>query len=532
MAAGALREIGICVGALRRDPFRRVFGNLLVAYAYIPFKDYRQLNLFISIAFYPDIDLPAPDEDKALYDRLFYDFDLKDNPEFARRKALEFAQSIKTRFRVDPVVVVSGLHGAHIHIPLKKPITWQVYDALWSTLIAPYSFGNLVDPQVKEPMRLHRVPYTYNIKYEKVKDKQVAVLPLNDFVHDTYFKGYAFIPYPPDAEKIYEGFSYIVDLSGKRIRMEEFDWSSYEPLDPSNVELYEFVALDLPKISIVVASKPRVPKVDSSKPKPRLPEDPAALDSHDAVPPCIRNIMQVLKTSGDPDHNQRLALVWYLKWVGYSVDAVVDLFKRFVKDFNEKITRYQVEYAFGLRGKREEWLPPTCEWMKQHGICLSCGWDEKHRNIVTYTYTRAEVPEDLKQKFFELVKGRNAPSSTTNIDIESEQLRIPQELQAFLRESGKREDAQHSVLPPQRLQAFLRESGLKEFSYGDVKNWIEKRFGAIDASKWHSIERTLRQLAEKCILGRKFLVDGDWVDYGCGKVEKPPSKDVKFYITS
>jgi hypothetical protein len=57
-------------------------------------------------------------------------------------------------------------------------------------------------------------------------------------------------------------------------------------------------------------------------------------------------------------------------------------------------------------------------------------------------------------------------------------------------------------------------------------------FGVIDASKWHSIERSLRQLAEKCVLGRKFLVDGSWVDYGCGKIEKPPSKEVKFYITS
>jgi hypothetical protein len=475
----ALREIGICVGALKRDSFRREFGNLNVAFAVIPFKDFRKLNLFISIAFYPDIDLPAPDEGKALYDRLFYDFDLKDNPEFARRKALEFAQSIKTRFKVDPVVVVSGLHGAHIHIPLKKPITWQVYEALWTTLIAPYSFGNLVDPQVKEPMRLHRVPYTYNIKYEKEEDK------------------------------VYEGFSYIVDLSGKRIRMEEFDWGSYEPLDPSNVELYEFVATDLPKIS-VVSSKPKVSKASSSKPKPKLSEDPAELDNHEAMPPCIRNIIQVLKTSGDPDHNQRLVLVWYLRWVGYSVDAVVDLFKRFVKDFNEKITRYQVEYAYGLRGSKKGagYLPPSCEWMKQHSMCLECGWN---KNIATYTYARADVPEDLKQKFFELVKSRNISNSTNtsinNIDIESEQLRVPLE-----------------------LQAFLRESGFKEFSYSDAKDWIEKRFGSIDASKWHSIERSLRQLAEKCVLGRKFLVDGSWIDYGCGKIEKPPSKDVKFYI--
>ena len=475
-AGNAQREIGICVGAMKRDSFKRELGNLNIAFAIIPFKDFRKLNLFVSIALYPDIDLPAPDTSKALYDRLFYDFDSKEDPELARRKALEFAQSIKARFKVDPVVVFSGIKGAHVHIPLKKPVTWQVYEALWITLVAPYSFGRLVDPQVKEASRLHRVPYTHNIKYEE------------------------------DEDKVYEGFSYIVDLSGKRIRMEDFDWGSYEPLDPSSIELYEFSAVDLPQIKVVVASRPRVSKAAASK--PRLPEDPADLDKHDAVPPCIRNIVQALKSSGDPDHNQRLALVWYLRWVGYSVDAVVDLFKRFAKDFNEKVTRYQVEFAFGLRGRGAGYLPPSCGWMTQHGVCLGCGWN---RNTATYTYARADVPEDLKQQFFELVKSRSASDSTTNtstsIDTESEQLRIPQE-----------------------LQAFLAKSGLKEFGYGDAKDWIEKRFGAIDASKWHSIERSLRQLAEKCVLGRKFLVNESWVDYGCGKLEKPPSKDVKFYI--
>jgi DNA primase large subunit len=99
-----------------------------------------------------------------------------------------------------------------------------------------------------------------------------------------------------------------------------------------------------------------------------------------------------------------LVLVWYLKWVGYTVEDVVSVFSRFAKDFNEKITRYQVEYAYGLRGRREDWLPPSCKWMKQHNLCVNCGWGEKHGNIVTYTFARAKVPEELKQKFFEMVK--------------------------------------------------------------------------------------------------------------------------------
>ena len=81
-----------------------------------------------------------------------------------------------------------------------------------------------------------------------------------------------------------------------------------------------------------------------------------------------------------------------------------------------------------------------------------------------------------------------------------------------------------------KLAAFLRESGMKVFSYGDVKQWIEQRFGEIEASEWHAIERELRELAEKCVLGRQFYIDGEWKDYGCGQIAKPPSKRVRFYI--
>jgi len=41
----------------------------------------------------------------------------------------------------------------------------------------------------------------------------------------------------------------------------------------------------------------------------------------------------------------------------------------------------------------------------------------------------------------------------------------------------------------------------------------------------------LRKWAEEGYLGRKFLIGNEWVDYGSGKVVKPPSKEVRFYIT-
>ena len=105
--------------------------------------------------------------------------------------------------------------------------------------------------------------------------------------------------------------------------------------------------------------------------------------------------------SGDADHYARLALVWYLKWVGFDKEKVIGFFAKHARDYNERVTRYQVEYAYGLRGARRDWLMPSCRRMKQHDLCLGCGWD---RNPVTYTYARAHVPEEIRERFFEEIK--------------------------------------------------------------------------------------------------------------------------------
>lgn len=47
---------------------------------------------------------------------------------------------------------------------------------------------------------------------------------------------------------------------------------------------------------------------------------------------------------------------------------VVNLF-RSSADFNERMTRYQVEHIAGDRGSRTKYKPPTCETLKTHGLC-------------------------------------------------------------------------------------------------------------------------------------------------------------------
>jgi hypothetical protein len=365
VARDMVREIGYCIGVMRQGNFVRDAGLLEWALKAIPFNEFKQLNLFTSIAYYINIDDINTAESKAFYDRVYFDFDSKDNPKLAIEKALEFVKSLKARFGVEAIASFSGLHGAHVTVPLKKPTNWSIYERLWDVLIAPYDFRNLVDRKVREPKRIYRVPYTYNVKEDGT------------------------------------GLSYIMDLSGRRLKMEDFDWGSYEPLNPDDV--VKVVEVSTPLLDKIIVAKP-VAKYIQRKDLIELPKDPAELDKHDAVPPCIKNIIDTFKKAGDIDHYARLVLVWFLKWVGYSIDDVVSIFSRFAKDYNERITRYQVEYAYAQRGRKEDWLPPSCRWMKQHNLCVGCGWDQNHSNIVTYTYARARVPEELKQKFFEMVK--------------------------------------------------------------------------------------------------------------------------------
>ena len=68
------------------------------------------------------------------------------------------------------------------------------------------------------------------------------------------------------------------------------------------------------------------------------------------------------------------------------------------------------------------------------------------------------------------------------------------------------------------------------FSYEDVKRWLESRKGRVSSGEWSRVTRQLRKLAEEGLLARMYLVEGEWLDYGPGPVEKPPSNRVRFYL--
>ncbi len=91
-----------------------------------------------------------------------------------------------------------------------------------------------------------------------------------------------------------------------------------------------------------------------------------------AFPPCIRELYDTMASGRPVSHIGRFALTSFLVNIGMSVEDVVNFF-RSVSDFDERMTRYQVEHIAGVRGSRTKYIPPRCDTLRTHGICHAPG---------------------------------------------------------------------------------------------------------------------------------------------------------------
>ncbi|RLI10172.1 DNA primase regulatory subunit PriL [Candidatus Bathyarchaeota archaeon] len=115
----------------------------------------------------------------------------------------------------------------------------------------------------------------------------------------------------------------------------------------------------------------------------------------DAFPPCIRHAFEGLMSGRRASHMERFALTSFLVNAGMDLDRIVQLFVS-VTDFDEQLTRYQIEHIAGLRGSRTRYTPPTCATMRTHGVCYNP--DRLCKRIKhPLTYYRIKI-RDFKKK--------------------------------------------------------------------------------------------------------------------------------------
>jgi DNA primase large subunit len=89
-----------------------------------------------------------------------------------------------------------------------------------------------------------------------------------------------------------------------------------------------------------------------------------------AFPPCIAALYLAFSSGRHISHIGRFALTSFLINIGMPSENLIELFKN-VSDFNEKMTRYQVEHIAGETGSRTRYIPPRCDTLKTHGICTN-----------------------------------------------------------------------------------------------------------------------------------------------------------------
>jgi len=111
----------------------------------------------------------------------------------------------------------------------------------------------------------------------------------------------------------------------------------------------------------------------------------------EAMPPCIRHLMDGLNEGKNVQHMGRFALASFLLNIGTGEDEIVRMFKP-ATDFSERMTRYQVEHIGGRRGGRTKYTCPMCTTLKTHGVCYKpddiC---ETIRNPLSYYKSKSRV---------------------------------------------------------------------------------------------------------------------------------------------
>jgi DNA primase large subunit len=92
--------------------------------------------------------------------------------------------------------------------------------------------------------------------------------------------------------------------------------------------------------------------------------------SQSAFPPCIVALYDDAAKGKHLSHVGRFTLTSFLVSIGMPSEKVAQLFKSF-SDYNERLSRYQIEHIAGERGSRTRYKPPQCATLQTHSVCAN-----------------------------------------------------------------------------------------------------------------------------------------------------------------
>jgi DNA primase large subunit len=87
-------------------------------------------------------------------------------------------------------------------------------------------------------------------------------------------------------------------------------------------------------------------------------------------PPCIKHALQLMNSGENLPHSARVMLATYMLAISKPIDEIISMFEN-APDFNEKITRYQVEHLAGIKGSRIKYSVPSCDKLRNENLCFA-----------------------------------------------------------------------------------------------------------------------------------------------------------------
>lgn len=115
-----------------------------------------------------------------------------------------------------------------------------------------------------------------------------------------------------------------------------------------------------------------------------IPVAPRNLDNAPSVyPPCIRHALDHMAAGENLPHSARVMLATYMLAIGKNIEEIVSLFKT-APDYDERVSRYQVEHLAGERGSRVRYLVPSCTKLRNDGLCFATSQCEGLINPVQF----------------------------------------------------------------------------------------------------------------------------------------------------
>lgn len=87
-------------------------------------------------------------------------------------------------------------------------------------------------------------------------------------------------------------------------------------------------------------------------------------------PPCVKHAIEVLEKGENLPHSGRFLLATYLLARGQTTDQIAPLFKN-APDYNERITRYQLEHISGSSGRGTKYQCPSCDKLRSENLCFA-----------------------------------------------------------------------------------------------------------------------------------------------------------------